>query len=311
MQSLVVIATRSHLASATVALNSVSRKEIGRRYLYTIGAVNFQASFDQLNVEVRRVEDRIESSILNELASRYTRSELCFALKPYVMQDILNEGGNAVHYIDSDIKFFGGITPLVDALSCTDLLLTPHYLYDFPNDQYTPSALTLLRGGVFNAGYVGVSNNAEGRRFLGWWAGHVSMNGFNAPHLGMCGDQRWLDLVPVLFPGMGIFRHAGANVAYWNLHERSLTLKNSLYMTLGSKLLFFHFSGFNPEHPLRLSVHQNRISVSEGSVLCRLLYDYAREVKDAGWAGSASSVPQGEAYGDTKWPIWLRRLRRG
>ena len=41
---------------------------------------------------------------------------------------------------------------------------------------------------------------------------------------GLFVDQRWVDLVPALFDDYVVMKRAGLNVAYWNLHERSIEL---------------------------------------------------------------------------------------
>ncbi|HNY13775.1 MAG TPA: glycosyl transferase, partial [Candidatus Wallbacteria bacterium] len=107
---------------------------------------------------------------------------------------------------------------------------------------------------------VGVRNCPEGQRFAAWWQAQLLYFARNDPASGQCGDQRWLDLVPVLFPQMGIVRHHGANVAYWNLPERQLqrSTAGEWCCANGDPLLFFHFSGFNPRQPQQLSHFQNR-----------------------------------------------------
>jgi len=36
-------------------------------------------------------------------------------------------------------------------------------------------------------------------------------------------DQKWINLVPLLFEGISISRHVGLNAAFWNLHERTIS----------------------------------------------------------------------------------------
>ena len=45
----------------------------------------------------------------------------------------------------------------------------------------------------------------------------------------------------------------------------------------GRPLRFFHFSGFKPDRPERLSSHQNRIQIGSGSALERICAEYGRE----------------------------------
>lgn len=61
------------------------------------------------------------------------------------------------------------------------------------------------------------------------------------------------------------------NVAYWNLHDRSLRYSgwdqerptpDSLWKVDGRPLVTFHFSGFSPDQPQQLSRHDNRYKLS-------------------------------------------------
>jgi hypothetical protein len=45
-------------------------------------------------------------------------------------------------------------------------------------------------------------------------------------------------------------RDAGCNIAYWNLPERRLQVPSAgVILVNGAPARFFHFSGFEPEHP--------------------------------------------------------------
>lgn len=229
------------------------------------------------------VDAVIAPEVLKGMRGRYTPAELCFALKPFLLEHLLERGAEQAHYLDGDCIAFHGLAPLVEDLAAADLLLTPHCLTPIPDDGRTPRALTVLRGGVFNGGYLGVRNTAEGRRFTRWLAGMTEHQARNAPAEGMCGDQRWLDLVPALFPGAAICRRAGANVAYWNLHERSLSGNaQQSFRVNGEPLLFFHYSGYRLDRPGDLSVHQNRHAVEPGGVLEALLGEYRDLLEAAG-----------------------------
>jgi hypothetical protein len=97
---------------------------------------------------------------------------------------------------------------------------------------------------------------------------------------------------------VAIMREPEYNVAYWNLHDRRLEHDGSGYTVNGRPLAFFHFSGFDPEHPLILSRHQNRTDVLEAPPLERLLGEYAHAVLDAGHIESRHWPYEFEALGD-------------
>ena len=74
-----------------------------------------------------------------------------------------------IYYFDSDIFFYGNLSSLESEMQQMEILLTPHYLHLYPDDGHAPNDLTLLRGGVFNAGFLGVRTTRNTRDFLSWW----------------------------------------------------------------------------------------------------------------------------------------------
>ena len=209
------ITTYSHFSALLVSFTSLSQheKDVGMIGFIVDGNNSSQNNVLHQKLHLLKVDDCVDHAKLTAMHRRYTASELCFAMKPFLFRFLFTQGVEQAHYVDGDIYFFSSVRPLIEELGSHDILLTPHYLTPLPDDGYMPDTLTLLQAGVFNGGYVGVRNTIEGRRFVNWWADHVFEDGRNDPRAGMCGDQRWLDLVPVLFPGLGIIRHHGTNVA--------------------------------------------------------------------------------------------------
>ncbi|WP_321879273.1 hypothetical protein [Paraburkholderia bannensis] len=311
----VAVATESHASIARLMLASIRSARDIRKRLYVVGRARTSVFDNASEIEEIDVEAFMPSDELQSLVSRYTPAEVCFALKPYVLRHVLADANvETAHYVDGDLRFYASVDVLNREFGTGDILLTPHYLLPFPDDGRKPGVLTLLRGGVFNAGYVGVRRSRTGLAFLDWWAGRVSLYGRNEPRLGMAGDQRWLDLVPALFPSCRILRHVGANVGYWNLHERPLTVDEAGHIRAGTdELIFFHFSGFNLKFAGQLSKYQTRIEVASGSVLEKLLNDYARELETLSLYTKA-----GAAYAYKRWwhrdswgiPTLRRHLRK-
>jgi hypothetical protein len=278
----VAVATTNYVQAARLALNSVHSVRAVRKQLFVVGSKAVrQQGRDVHGIEEINVEDVLPDDVLHRLVSRYTPSEVCFALKPYILAAALSGGEiSSAHYIDADLRFFEPVDMLELAFGDGDILLTPHYLSPFPDDGRKPHVLTLLRGGVFNAGYVGVKRSTLTDQFLEWWGNSVLAYGKNEPRNGTSGDQRWLDLVPALFPGCTIWRNPGANVGYWNLHERDLRLGTNGQLEVdGYPLIFFHFSGFDIKFPEKLSKYQDRVDVSHRPVIAKMLAEYAAELR--------------------------------
>ena len=230
--------------------------------------------------------DRLLSQDNREfLLKRYDIAEVCYAVKPIAIDHLLSNGFDRAHYLDSDIGVFDSLAGVDTSLKACSIQLTPHCLEDLPLDGKVPDQLTLLRAGVFNAGYVGVRSTPVGHCFLRWWADTTRRFGYVDPYLGMLGDQRWLDLVPAKFVEVRILRDKGLNVGYWNLHERQLRFDGNAYLVDESALVFFHFSGFEPHTPSVLSKFQDRHRVEAGGALSRISSEYAKAVIASGYQG--------------------------
>ena len=102
-----------------------------------------------------------------------------------------------------------------------------------------------LQGPLFSTGCLGLSSTATARALLTWWARRLlTSNGEPLP---------WLDLTPSLFEGVAIARQPGLDVAYWNLHERTIETWNGQAWVNGQPLMSFNFRGFDPYDSWRLS----------------------------------------------------------
>ena len=118
------------------------------------------------------------------------------------------------------------------------------------------------------------------------------------PAWGYFVDQRWFDLAPGFLSDYAIVRDPEYNVAYWNLHSRRVELDGGRYRIDGRPLAFFHFSGFDADHPQVLSRYQDRVDVVGQPALERLLGDYAGEVNEAGHARTRKWGYSYDALGD-------------
>ncbi len=185
--------------------------------------------------------NQLSLSCLADMRFRYSTAELCFALKPWVMQHLFEKlPDEPIYYFDSDIEIF---TPLVEAGAAlaegANLVLIPHILGP-ALDQAAEEAL--LRSGTFNGGFLAVAPTPQGRAFVAWWGERLRVGGTLE---GTCGDQKWLDLAPSIFDGVAILRHPGYNFAFWNAHERPLGCLNGVWTAAGQSLRFVHYTRWN------------------------------------------------------------------
>lgn len=185
--------------------------------------------------------------------------ELNTNVKPTVLKLLLAEY-DSVLYLDPDIHVLAGLDMVFEALDSASIVVTPHTNKPIL-DGKKPDDLEFLRFGAFNLGFIGVSRCAEALAFLDWWSVRCLEYGFYEPQVGLAVDQKWVNLAPSYFPKMTILRDVGLNVAFWNLHERHLSLVDGKGMVNGDvPLKFIHFSSFDGLAPETVAQKQNRFS---------------------------------------------------
>src|SRR4029077_7446328 len=116
--------------------------------------------------------------------------------------------------------------------------------------------------------------------FLSWWSERLLREAMIDVANMRFTDQRWMDFAPGYFETY-ILKDETCNVAYWNADSRALTWTGTRYEVKGQPLCFFHFSGFKPENPHLLSIHQGvnpRTLLSEHPALARLCREYAKKL---------------------------------
>ncbi len=197
---------------------------------------------------------------LLRLAFQYTVFEFSNALKPFFLAHLFAAYGfDKLIYFDSDVQVLGSLAPLYAQLDTASVLLTPHIFAPLPDDGAQPSELNILQTGTYNLGFIAVANTVNGRALLAWWGERLRHEGYLAVERGMHVDQRWIDLVPSFYPDTVLLREPGCNVAYWNLPQRTVRGTGDAMRVNGEPAYFFHFSGFDPEHPDIFSRHENRL----------------------------------------------------
>lgn len=235
--------------------------------------------------------------------------EACTAVKGRALQIILEAGAEKVVYFDPDIALFTPMTEIIDALDDASIVLTPHQLA--PDDRkgaILDNEIGSLIHGVYNLGFLGVRNDAEGRRFADWW--EARLRDFchdDVPH-GLFVDQRWCDLIPAFFPRHRIHRDPGCNVASWNLSQRRIRIDGGGSLLVNDRpLVFYHFTKLGPIGDVMTQRY-----ASDGIEVFELWAWYARAVAQA----TDPAIPKGwwrygRFHDDTPIPRAARLLYRG
>lgn len=167
---------------------------------------------------------------------------------------MLEEGEDNIVLIGADCVFYSSILSDIEFwLQDHDVLLTPHVLKPLPDDNLNPNMRGVYQTGHANADFIVFKNTDNTKNILRWL---ISCDMKNDISNGIFYEQTWLSALPFIFDRVGIIRHEGYNVAYFNYHEnRSL-----------DNLRFIQYSGYDKGSPEKMSRHQNRF-VAEGKML--------------------------------------------
>ncbi len=265
---------------------------------------------------------------------QYKLLELCTAVKPWAFEHLISHlSYERVIYLDPDIRLY---SPLVELESLFDagngIIFTPHLTGPLDDGGY-PSEREILLSGSWNLGFCAIDNSLSAQSFIQWWQKRLERHCVVDIARGYFVDQKWCDLVPGLFSNFAPLRHEGYNTAYWNLPHRKLQFARASRAQVGARtalggndrqvmvndvpLRFFHFSGFSPEYPTKLSIHENRDSLGQSSILQFLVAEYSKQLFRNGYdhfrnqRNYYSEFRDGEKIADATRRTFLKRALEG
>lgn len=180
----------------------------------------------------------------------HTLVELATAIKPFVLERLLSddsEGDVKVIYLDPDTVLFDRLDDVVDTLDHASVALTPHLVTPESSTQgILDNEMAALKHGIYNLGFVAVKADPTGKAVAAWWRRRCQEWCIDDIPNGLFTDQRWMDLVPALFPAVAILRSSRLNVAPWNVNHRPIEEREGHYwVNKDEKLGFYHFTGFD------------------------------------------------------------------
>lgn len=228
--------------------------------------------------------DALGHPMIGKMHRYFDALELCCALKSFLMHHVLFvEGYDRAVMLDPDVVCYASFDSVWEALENADVVLTPHVSAALPQDGDQPDDMEFVTAGFINAGFMAARNNEGAKACMDWMMRTLPDFGFFAPQFNAYADQALMSCLPWYFPNsVCVDRHAGLNVAYWNLHERRLTKNDEKYFSNGQPLVFFHYSGFDPGQSQLLTKHSGRrFSLETNAVISDLLENYRILLKRA------------------------------
>lgn len=151
----------------------------------------------------------------------------------------LLENYDLVVYSDSDILFFDKIKD-----DYPNMMFTPH-VYKYQN---TTELARYMGGGFINIGFYVLPNNENTKKWLSIWH-ELSLKRLQGVNMNVNGQRYWAQSIYQFLPWCDVKyileSDAGLNVAYWNLHERTISKREGKYFVNGMvPLICYHFSGY-------------------------------------------------------------------
>jgi hypothetical protein len=310
------IITRDHLAYAKVLADRLRRFHDEPVYVLCVDALPEQV--DQSSLPFRVVTlDEVLPGDQRAMTFFYTAFEFCNALKPWLLRWLL---AHTPHdrwiYLDADVVPYGSFGEALAELEFASLLLTPHALTP-PALAHAASLETMnLVYGVYNGGFLAIRRCAEAERFVAWQAERLATLGFRG-WKDVFVDQLWLNLVPVYFEGVKDWRHPGANVANWNLYERTLGRAGSEFTANGKPLIFAHLSHWRFDAPEHWTLGRPVSPDTDPAILAEIGRSYRDALAASGRDECATWGYGFGSFADGRWitpPMrrdWYERIQSG
>jgi glycosyltransferase involved in cell wall biosynthesis len=278
------IVSKNYLPFARVLARSFLRHHPGSRFVVCL-VDRIDGAFDPAGEPFEVVEaETLPIEDFTDFCFKYTILELNTAVKPAFLRRLFERPDAApkLVYFDPDIVVYRRLDELSALLDRHAVVLTPHL--DRPiEDDLLPGEVQILQSGSYNLGFLALSGAERSLPLLEWWHRRVYDRCVVDVPKGLFVDQKWMDLVPGLHDGVHVLRDPGYNVAYWNLHGRNVEGSLDDPRCNGRPLVFFHFSGVDPEALGRVSKHQNRFTLGDVGGARALYEDYRDRLLAAGY----------------------------
>jgi len=249
MNAFCTVVTPSHLCWARALAESL--KTAGNfepLYVLLVSEESFTGSLPD-NIHLCAL-DQLTRSLPKNIHWYFDSFELCNALKPFIVEWVLQQGFEEVCFLDADLYIVGSFDPVWSALADAHLLLTPHHLSPPSLNLCYTNEVSVSDMGMLNGGFLAWRNGDPTTAILNWMCQRFPLYGFCDRPKGMFVDQKLLPLLLQYFPqDVQILHNPCLNIAFWNAHERTVGHKDGRYFVGQDPVVFFHMSGFRLNKP--------------------------------------------------------------
>ena len=277
------IAAKRHLSLARVLANSF-REHHPEIPFFVLLADEVDGRFDPSREPFQILQlSELAIPTLARFRFHYRQQELTYAATPYLLAHLLQRGFTSACFFKQESLVLGDLSPILECLAGHSILLTPHLLAPLTGDDRHQRELNILQSGVYNVGFLGVTETETTRAFLGWWQDRLYRYCRHDISQGMHYEQRWLDLVPAFFEDVHIVRRPEFNVGHWNLPERKIREAGNQLIVENEVCRFFRFSGFDPDQPLAVTRYSSRLTMADVGAAAILFARYRELLEKAGY----------------------------
>lgn len=282
MKIIFTICSNNYLAQAKTLGDSVIRNNPDYQFIIFL-CDKKSSQIDYKFFEPHKIIEAQDIGIKNfrQMVAQYNIIELNTSIKPFVFDYLLKTYKNIeyVMYFDPDIYVYEKLIAIEDELKNDSILMTPHIYTPIEFDGKTPTENIFAQYGIYNLGFLALKKSEDTDKLIQWWKRRLEVNCYIKPREGIFVDQLPMNFAPIFFNNIKISKNWGLNIAPWNLHERTLTLKNTKYF-INDKfpLIFYHFSNFSPLNPNVVSIHHNRVSFDKQAILKKIYDEYKTEL---------------------------------
>ncbi|EKN67605.1 glycosyltransferase [Neobacillus bataviensis LMG 21833] len=170
--------------------------------------------------------------------------EYCWTLKPAICEYVLTSFPNVkrITYLDSDLYFWGDPRWIFKNQPDCSVLLSNEEKYK-PNMNQAALKRRIKITGLYNSGFISFKRDEIGLKSVKWWKEKCLENCKISPEEGLFGDQKYLDELSMLFPGICSITTPGVNIGPWNELKYQFSNVNDSIFIDDQLLIFYHFSG--------------------------------------------------------------------
>jgi lipopolysaccharide biosynthesis glycosyltransferase len=153
------IVSANYITFAKVLAQSYLKHHPGHKfYVLLVDSPLYMDDLKDPSYELISVDD-IPLPFGKNLYLAYTVLELNTAVKPFFIEYLFTRFGcEKIAYIDPDVLFFNSMQLIYDYLDDYSVVLIPHILMPYKDDE-TPSEVSILQCGTYNLGFIALKNS--------------------------------------------------------------------------------------------------------------------------------------------------------